>query len=193
MMEEMQPLSNTIIEEVQSLVGMEDPEFKPISPEAQAAADKALKAIHDRPYAARHPELGKMFNCQVCGQRHRSSFVCAQKFEVLAEDEDLETGEKTAIYATAIPADGKATPKQVVGAAAFNKKRRLRRPNPNDLQIVEITRRVYGRTDYDSDKPEDVAFMQECRLEAVREIRAKRKAKAKAYRKMQKASRRTNR
>jgi hypothetical protein len=193
MMEEMQPLSTTVIEEVQSLVGMEDPEFKPVSPEAQSATDKALKAIHDRPYAGRHPELGKMFNCRVCGNRHRSSIVCIQQFKTLYEDEDLETGEKTVGYATAIPTDGKPTPRQVVGAAVFNKKRRLRRPNPNDLQIVEITRRIYGREDYDPDKPEDVAFMQECRALAVQEIRAKRELRAKAYRKTQKASRRANR
>lgn len=194
MMEDMQPLTETaVIEELQSLVGMENPEFKSVSPEAAAAVKKALKGIHDRPFSGRHPELGKMLNCKVCGQRHRSSMICLQKFEVLAEDEDLETGEKTVIYATAIPADGKATPKQVVGAAVFAKKRQLRRPNPSDLQIVEITRRIYNQDDFDPDKPEDVAFMQECRLEAVREIRKKRELRAKAYRKMQKASRKKNR
>jgi hypothetical protein len=191
--DEMPPLSTTVIEELQSLVGMENPEFKPISPEAATAVKKALKGIHDRPYSGRHPELGKMFKCQVCGKRHRSSMICLQKFEVLAEDEDLETGERTTIYATAIPADGRATPKQVVGAAAFAKKRQLRRPNKNDLQIVEITRRIYNRDDFDPDKPEDMTFMQECRLAAAQEIRKKRELRAKAYRKRQRASRRKNR
>lgn len=72
------------------------------SPDAVSdAIAKIRDEIADRSFSGRHPELGKMVKCQICGQRHRSSIVCKENV----------------IVPTA------QTRKGVYGAAAFAKKR----------------------------------------------------------------------
>jgi len=125
-------------------------ETKPASTEAQVAATKALEDIRSRSFSARHPELGKMVNCQVCGLRHRAIQKCEQKFKELYIEEDLDTGEKTIIYASAVQPKGVEIPsqisaqqptvKQVVGAATFKKKRLRPHLNRRKLQFVELVR-----------------------------------------------------
>ena len=119
----------------------EGTEFKS-SPDAIAAADAALAAIADRSFSARHPELGKMINCAVCRSRHRSSQKCEQKFKQLWIDEDIETGELSIQYAT-VPLPGqKGTPKSVIGAAYFAKKRKNPHPSRRKLQFIELVRKL---------------------------------------------------
>lgn len=57
-------------------------ELEPVqTPESKAASDQALAEIKNRSFSGRHPELGKMIKCQVCGLRHRKNErVCKQKF-----------------------------------------------------------------------------------------------------------------
>jgi hypothetical protein len=43
-------------------------------------ADIALKEIRSRSFSGRHPELGKMIKCQICGTRHRSSKICKFRY-----------------------------------------------------------------------------------------------------------------
>lgn len=43
------------------------------TPEGEAAVVPALQAITERSFSGRHPELGKMINCQFCGHRHREN------------------------------------------------------------------------------------------------------------------------
>ena len=110
----------------------------------------ALEELRRRSFSARHPELGKMVKCQVCNRRHRDSIKCEQKFVELWVEEDLETGEKTVIYATAVQPKGvevrgqisaeQPTLKQVVGATAFKTKRLNPHPNKLNLQYVELVR-----------------------------------------------------
>jgi hypothetical protein len=110
----------------------------------------ALEEIKRRSFSARHPELGKMIKCAVCNLRHRSSVKCEQKFVELWIEEDLETGEKTTIYATAAQPKGTEIPhqisaeqptlKQAVGAAAFKGKRLRPHPNRRNLQLIEQVR-----------------------------------------------------
>src|SRR6266403_441783 len=57
---------------VYNVVPVEPEPFK-ISEALQAALDYATKIIEGRSFADRHPELGKMINCRVCGTRHRAS------------------------------------------------------------------------------------------------------------------------
>ena len=38
---------------------------------SEQAAELALKAIQSRSFIDRHPELGKMVKCHMCGRRHR--------------------------------------------------------------------------------------------------------------------------
>lgn len=101
-------------------------ELEPIqpSPELQKLIDAELKVVHDRSFSGRHPELGKMIKCQVCGQRHRNSIVCKQVFKQLWVDEDLETGELSIQYATVpLPDQNQKSYKAVLGAASFKGKR----------------------------------------------------------------------
>jgi hypothetical protein len=50
-----------------------DLDFEQIKIAAQKAAKMALAKIRSRSYSERHPELGKMINCQFCGLRHRQN------------------------------------------------------------------------------------------------------------------------
>ena len=125
-------------------------EIKPASQEAVDAASSALTNIRNRSFSARHPELGKMVKCQVCNRRHRDSIKCEQKFKELWVEENLETGEKTTIYAVAMQEKGVEVPsqisaqqptlKQMVGAASFKGKRLNPHPNRRNLQMVELVR-----------------------------------------------------
>lgn len=56
-----------------------------VNPNLQEAIEKFEKAFHRRSFSGRHPELGRMFKCAVCGHRHRAAQVCVQVF---AKDED---------------------------------------------------------------------------------------------------------
>jgi hypothetical protein len=125
--------------EVQDVV--EEFDFK-ASVEAILAADAALAAIRLRSYSERHPELGKMIKCQVCRSRHRSSQKCEQKFKQLWIDEDVETGEFSIQYAI-VPLPGQnGTPKSIVGAAYFAKKRKNPHPSKRKLQFIELVRKL---------------------------------------------------
>jgi hypothetical protein len=120
--------------------------FQP-SEELKKAIAKAKEKV-TATFAARHPELGKMINCGVCGQRHReydfafrevraadgsksTTIVvrgkCTQVFtntigeyEFFRED---ETGKLVPAYRTAIDPDFQPTLKQVMGAAMFKGRR----------------------------------------------------------------------
>lgn len=128
------------------------PEFEPAKPTAGGlvASVLALEEIKRRSFSARHPELGRMIKCQVCQTRHRDSKKCEQKFVELWVEEDLETGEKTIVYATAVQPKGieipsqisaqQPTTKQIVGAAAFKGKRLHPHPNRRNLQLIEAVR-----------------------------------------------------
>jgi hypothetical protein len=127
-------------------------EFEPPKPTAGGlvASVLALEEIKRRSFSGRHPELGKMVNCQVCRTRHRSSIKCEQKFVELWVEEDLETGEKTTVYAVAAQPKGTEVPhqisaqqptlKQIVGAAAFKGKRLNPHLNWRNLQLIEQVR-----------------------------------------------------
>lgn len=103
--------------------------------EGMVAAVIALEEIRNRSFSGRHPELGKMINCLVCDLRHRDSIKCQQKFVELFIEEDLETGEKTTIYATS----GK-TRFGVVGAKSFKGRRLKPHLSKRKLQFVELIR-----------------------------------------------------
>lgn len=85
--------------------------------ELQDAISNFRKTFSERSFSQRHPELGKMINCHVCGTRHRSAQVCEQKFVV-----------------------GPVNPKRRYGRGS-NK-----RINPHwsrkDLMVVDLTRQL---------------------------------------------------
>ena len=93
---------------------------------SQKAVQEALQAIHDRSFAGRHPELGRMINCPFCSLRHRENErKCTQKFAT-------ETREGDPIQGELQPPEGLThlTARQVLGAARFNKTRQKPRRRP---------------------------------------------------------------
>ncbi|HXQ37224.1 MAG TPA: hypothetical protein VN843_24655 [Anaerolineales bacterium] len=188
-------------------------EFK-ASPEALAAAASALESITNRSFSGRNSELGKMVNCRVCNRRHRKVDVvyrehfdengkktvtllplvrdCKQVFKQMWVDEDLETGELSIQYAT-VPLPGqKGTPKAILGATFFAKKRKKRRPSPVGLHLVEITRQLMPYVNKERFTTEE-AQMLEARRMAVNTLRNRNEAEAKRIRRQQRESRRINR
>lgn len=166
-------------------------ETKPfvVSEELQKAIDTTLKTIEDRSFSGRHPELGKMIKCLVCGLRHRSAIKCVQRFKELHIEEDLETGEKTTVYATA----AQNTRKGVLGAAAFAKKRFHPHLSRKKLLFVERVRQLFGEGTFDPESPEYQKALEHARKLALRQLRREARQLAKQYRSQQHLSRRINR
>jgi hypothetical protein len=150
------------LSEEQNIQDAEGTDFK-ATIEAIQAADAALAAIRARSFSERHPELGKMVNCQVCDLRHRASQKCEQKFKQLWIDEDLETGELSIQYAI-VPLPGqKGTPKSIVGAAHFAKKRRNPHPSRRKLQFIRLVRKLTPDEYY----PDDLQTARETAIELL--------------------------
>jgi hypothetical protein len=177
-------------------------ELKPfeISAALQAALDDAKKIIEGRSFSDRHPELGKMVNCQVCGHRHRvNERKCEQKFTFRVGDYELfredEKGKLVPDTRTAIRPNEKPTMKQMMGQAAFAKKRFKPHHSKIKLQFIERTRVIFQREgfDVDSDKETFEKNLQHARVLAARELRKERRAARKEIHKRQDTSRRINR
>jgi hypothetical protein len=151
----------------------------------QAIVAATLESIRGRSFSERNPELGKMVNCSVCDSRHRSSQVCVRKHKYLHTEAEVDNDGKT----IGTPSDVFA----VIDRPARPKGRRRPRPNHSHFSIIEIAKDIYGRgTSYDGNTPEDVAKLQEVRVEAVREWKRRRRAAAKRKRRQQDVSRRIN-
>lgn len=168
---------------------LEQEETKP-TPEGLNAAARALEEIRRRSFSGRHPELGKMIKCQVCGLRHREIIKCEPRYKELYIEEDLETGELTQVFAK-LPIPGtKQTLKQFIGARQFKGKRRHQRPTHSQQQIVELTRKVFPSFDGVFDDPH--AQMRAARKVAIFVIKFNREQTAKRIRRQQDTSRRIN-
>jgi hypothetical protein len=73
MMDELEPQPVPVVE----------PEYKTtLTPEQLA---DALKEVAGRSFSGRHPELGKMLNCKVCGRRHRESEMVKKRIAIQTE------------------------------------------------------------------------------------------------------------
>lgn len=185
------------------------PEPFVVSPELQAALDDAEKIIQGRTFADRHPELGKMVKCQVCGTRHRKNEKkCEQVFTYRVGDFEIyrmdeKTNELVPDYRTAVRPDEKPTKRQVSGAATFAKKRIHPHPSKIKLQFIERTRKIFeelgfplerGETEEVTDfKKKFEENLQRARVLAAREIRVDRELKDRAARRRTDRSRRINR
>ena len=169
----------------------EEPKFVQ-SPEVLAAAEKAAAEIKERPFAGRHPELGKMIKCQVCQLRHRElERKCEQQFQLLYTDVDDETNEVVEkVYAT-VPLPGqKRTVKSVLGAQIFRSKRRQARPNAIQLEVVRLTREFHPAFEGVVSPDKQIAAAKKL---AIFVVRYGRKQIAKKVRRQQDVSRRINR
>lgn len=180
-----------------------------LSPEDRAA-NAAFAALNDaiaafeeerrfKSFSERHPELGKMINCQVCSSRHREhERKCEQRFTYTVDGfeyfVDDENGNKVPDYRTAIRPGERPTVKQQIGRAAFAKKRFHPHPSKIKLQFIERTRLVFARLgfDVDSDKATFEKNLQRARVVAAREIRREREISDREYRRQADQSRRIN-
>lgn len=171
-----------------------------ISAALQAALDDAQKTIGGRSFADRHPELGKMISCRICGTRHRENErKCVQVFtyrvgnyEIFREDEN---GDLVPDYRTAVRPNEKPTAKQVTGRAAFAKKRFHPHPSKVKLQFIERTRKVFLDLGFDIDKKDKEKFeknLQRARVVAARQLRKKREFSGREYRRRRDQARRIN-
>jgi hypothetical protein len=111
----------------------------------QQAALDALKEIRARSFSGRHPELGRMINCQVCDRRHRESEHHEQKFTTrwtvvdgkkVYTDEQLIAG-KTPETETVIE---EKKVRLTVGASVFKGKRKHPPLNKRSNEFVQLVR-----------------------------------------------------
>ena len=178
-----------------------------VSPELQAAVDSALTKIHDRSFSGRHPELGKMAKCQVCGLRHRvNERKCEQvftyrvgDFEIFREEENEETKEIKLVpdYRTAVRPDEKPTKGQIIGRAAFAKKRFHPHLSKFNLLFVERTRVIYNQLkfvwNFLGTPAATASKLSRARVIAKRQLHKEREFREREIRRRQDLSRRINR
>jgi hypothetical protein len=110
----------------------------------QQAATDALKEIYARSFSGRHPELGRMIKCQVCGFRHREAI---QHNQIFAKRWIVVNGEK--IYTDEQLIAGKTPETEIllesqqirliVGASAFKGKRKNPPLNRRANEVVQLT------------------------------------------------------
>jgi hypothetical protein len=133
------------------------------------AIAKFREEFENRSFSGRHPELGKMVNCKICGLRHRSVQVCQERIAVPTAE----------------------TRKGIYGAAQFAKKRIRPHHSHRRLRIVEMTQDLFPK--YYPDQISDPSnAMKAARGEAVQTlVRAEKKVR-KAARQRQQESRKVN-
>jgi hypothetical protein len=167
--------------------------------DAQKAINAVLFEIADRPFSGRHPELGKMVNCQFCDSRHRKNErQCEQVFTYTIGDYEYfredDKGELVPDYRTATRPDEKPTRGQVMGRASFARKRLKPHPSKMKLLFIQKTREVFSQLEFSLD--DKAANFQEnlqrCRVLAARDIRREREFKDRAVRRRADRSRRIN-
>lgn len=168
----------------------------PTDPGLAAVVDAALSGIGARSFSGRHPELGKMLNCQVCNRRHRGA-QCAQMFAISHYEGDVTIVYREAEMRFITMPDG--TERQdVVGKNAFKGKRQHRRPNKWGNQLIAKTRELYPIF-AEKKKPSGIfkystagETMHAARKAAGLALHAALKRKKKRISKQQKLSRRIN-
>lgn len=172
------------------IVGTSNPElsgkFKVVSGKFKVELDKAvaefLEDHKSKSFSQRHPELGKMIKCQVCLLRHRSSKVCEQRHVVaLTPPEGLTS----------------LTKFQILGRAAFKKKRVKPHYSKKRLQLVQRTIERFplhvGLWPSTAEKTAEFVAMQVARREARADLLEIRQAARKTKQSIQHRSRRINR
>jgi hypothetical protein len=171
-----------------------------VSEELRKAVEGFIQTSSTRTFSERHPELGKMVNCAVCGTRHRQNErKCEQVFTSRIGDYELfrenEKGELVPDYRTCIEPGTKPTKRQVVGAAAFAKKRLKQHPSKIKLLLIQKTRRIFEEHHFELDgtKEQFEKNLQRARVLAAREIRREREFADRKVRRQQDLSRRINR
>jgi hypothetical protein len=141
-------------------------------------------------FAARHPELGKMVNCQVCHTRHRNARVCVPVYTTTMKDADgvEQKCEERVLVPT--------TYKMFLGASQFKGKRIFKHRNKRSLQVLERATKIYREEKSyfpNIDKEEDDKLGKRCLSRAINELRKERAEKRRRSLKIINASRLINR
>ena len=134
-----------------------------------------------------------MINCPICLHRHREHdpiIVCTQVFSTGTHDPAPE-GEKR-LLTSENAHGGPATIKDVLGAAAFAKKRRNPHFSQRRLQLVQLTQKIFHE-EFELFFHDHVASMHKARMLAATILKKARKAFSQAYHRQQDVSRRINR
>lgn len=193
-----------------------------ISAELQAALDDAEKIIEGRTFSDRHPELGKMISCRVCGTRHRKNEKkCEQVFTYRVDEDNSNTtrprlayelyrenekGELVPDYRTAMRPDEKPTKNQLYGAPRmmnFSMPRYHPHLSKIKLQFIERTRKVFAELEFPLERAENEEVkdfnekfqknLQRARILAARELRSEHELRDRAARRRADQARRINR
>ena len=156
--------------------------------ELQQAIAKFNKEHAEKSFSGRHPELGRMINCQICGNRHRehdSIVVCTQRFCTSKHDSSVLLTSDSAH-------DGPATIKDVIGAAAFAKKRRNPHFSHRRLQLVQMTQQIFHE-EFEPYFTDHVSSMKQARMIAAIALKNARRVRSQSKQHQQDCSRRINR
>ena len=168
---------------------MNDETLKPLDVMLKEALDGYHEAQKFKSFSARHPELGRMVNCAVCGERHRSIHVCEQRFAVNKKT-------KLPMEMVVLPGLTGLTKNQIIGRAAFAKKRIKPHHSKKLLQLVQRTIEIYplneGLWPSTETKSAEQVTMEVSRREARAELGFKRKSRKVALQLAQYNSRRIN-
>ena len=147
------------------------------------AIAKYRKEHAEKSFSQRHPELGKMVNCQFCSRRHRSSIVCQQVFTTVV---NCGPNEKTVE-----PRLAPKTRRGVNGAQAFAKKRINPHFSNKRLELVQLTQDLFPKYFPRIEEPEKA--MKAARGEAQAILSRKSRARRRVIVKQQDISRKANR
>lgn len=135
-----------------------------VKPEIKDAIARIREKEKEKSFSGRHPELGKMINCQFCDRRHRSSILC---FQVFAKDKnDIEL---------------------IARGHGHGHGRLTRHWNKRSLELVDLTRQLIPFY------PNGEADFQKARSRALNMLRKKWHARSTRIQTQQKLSRRINR
>ena len=166
------------------------------------AADAFFAERETKSFSERHPELGKMVNCYVCGTRHRSARVCVPTYAVIPDEMD-EQGQPVFRIAS------QYTRKGVYGAKNF-KGRILKHRNAWGLQVLERATIIFRQdiASFPSLTTESIYLTKEEKAErdkelerfgrvalsrSLNELRKKRADRRHKFHKIARASRKANR
>jgi hypothetical protein len=126
------------------------------------AVNEYLSSREHKSFSERHPELGKMIKCAICGLRHRSARVCTPVYATHAtKTVQAEDGSVVPMPMLA----SQHTRKGVLGANAF-RGRILKHRNAWGLQVLDRAQQIYRR---------EMAFYPNVRTDIADQTKAEKK------------------
>ena len=157
----------------------------------------ALAAIRARPYSGRNPQLGKMINCDLCGNRHRqvrffeartatktdgTEIVIEQSYAPQRLVEGAKVSNRNSVKIAGLHGDkvvegepmmaSQLKLKGIFGAAMVAKKRIKPHLSKWKRQLVQLTQQLYPQNEPYITNPQEC--MEESRKQAARILKDKR-------------------